>query len=484
MLSCCPAVRFLLVALLSPVTIISAQTLCDRRSHNVTSIEQLSRLRGCRVVQTLRFSSGALNGTRDISLDGIEEAKEISIGGRGCGEVPCTAPTPETELRFHSTTLRRAGGLNVYFGADHLVELSLPNLESVDEGVTISSRSLRTFNVKGLRRLGALSIYAPELSNLTIDGLQGFNPGRDGDNNSVHIDRTALTSLDNLFGRPMDASARQPGVKSVVSIHTNSLPNVRRINFAWNNLDTLRVDGTDPGVTVVFQGSDSGDDGLKYGQVLLCSGDAGVERGSSLKGTLEAERMDVRNNRTHLNVPFDKLKTLHVPFYSLDDAIESVAMTSPVALSGASGLVNITLRSNGFDLPSEFKDGKRIWRWPNTTMQRADVQGNVHMDFMKSFLEDRNPDDNTNATSRPSVTLSFALIGDPWTDYPLSCTPFERLRAQGVLPQADSDHLGSEYKPYFRCYDEKNRRSDAVTRRVGWKTWLAVALAVVATGLV
>ncbi|TLD18016.1 hypothetical protein PspLS_10412 [Pyricularia sp. CBS 133598] len=383
MLSRSPTLRFFLVALLSPVTIVSAQTLCDQESHNVTSIEQLSRLRECSVVETLWFTSGPLNGTRDISLDGIDKAKQIFIAGRGCNsDIPCTAPTPETELRFHSATLRRVEELRVDFGADHLVELSLPNLESVDQGVVIRSNSLRTLNVKGLKRLGEMSIYAPELNNFTIDGLQKFNPGRDGEDNAVIIDRTALASLDNLFGSSMDATARRPDAKSLVRIRANSLPNVRRISFAWNNLDTLRIDGTDPGVTVVFQGGKSGDDTLKYGQVLLETGDAGLERGSLLKGKLEAETMYVTNNRTHLNIPFDKLKALNVPFRSLDDVVKTVAMTSPDALSGASGLQNITLRSVALDLPSEFKDGKRIWRWPNTRMQRAEVQGNVHMDFM------------------------------------------------------------------------------------------------------
>lgn len=294
---------------------------------------------------------------------------------------PCTAPTPETELRFHSRTLRRIRDLIVDFNADHLVELSLPSLESVDNEVTISSNSLRTFNIRRLIRLGKLSIHAPELTNLTIDGLQGFNSRSRGNDNEVHIDRTALTSLDSLFGRRMDARAAGRGAKSLVRIYANSLPNVRRVNFAWNNLDTLEIDGTDPGVTVVFQGGGFGNDSLKYGQVILAKGDAGVERGSSLRGKLEAESLYVTNNRTHLNIPFDRLKTLDVPS-GLKDVVGTVAMTSPDALSGASGLESISLRSYEFHLPSEFKDGKRIWRWPDTRMQRAEVRGKVHMDFM------------------------------------------------------------------------------------------------------
>lgn len=289
----------------------------------------------------------------------------------GCEESWDDCDIPDA-FSISSSTLATVGGAIDFWYFQGLEELSFPSLTRVQGSVSLKRlHQLKTLDITKLARLGYFTLEAQNLTTLNHEGLEGFT----GENKygAVAFWAAAVTSVDSFFNHPIEAngSADQSGV----TISTEYLPNLDRLNFAWARVPRLWVSGDGINVTL----GNSRVDSMDLDSLVLKGNITGLNRHSNLDNlTVGSFIMEANNAVEELELPFDSLSGLSV---SRSDNLETIKLPR-AALSWDQFDLEIS-SCTSLNLVSQFDGDDQVWYWPEKNISKISITGvNVTNDFL------------------------------------------------------------------------------------------------------
>ncbi|KAL8306584.1 hypothetical protein RB597_001530 [Gaeumannomyces tritici] len=260
-----------------------------------------------------------------------------------------------------------------YWGNVRSIEM--PLLESVDEGFSVTGRSVQHLDITSLERVGLRLDISGHLQTLSHRRLLEYNLAPN-DYPPAPVTLGGVASIDSCHGRARISGAVDYKGKKVNRLHldlnSNYLPNVAHFSLAWTDLLDVSVGQwlwidkpVYPQQDITLELGSGSTEPQVISELRLYSGIVGVRQMH-----LSGDWLLVKNtNLTSLMVPHRKLERLEVRNNS--------RLTSIKLLPSVSDGANLSV------ITIEQKDAHlKRWSWPKGPIRVVEIEARIGEEFL------------------------------------------------------------------------------------------------------